>query len=362
MNRLRTNAVCLVVALSLAVTYFYMIRPLALGRPNDKTNLWVFSAMSKSSPHLGAIYPVWRSRVAGMWISGQLMDDAVKNGQLSAEDLQDAFGLYHSVWLFLFFVMLGFLVTDPLFAIMACFGCMFYMFTPRAAMYSYPWDIPAMLFFTLNYLLWRKGQYAVMLAIMIIGYLFKETIMLSGVLYLFSDLPKWHKVRYLVATVAIATVMKASITLGVDGKISFVTNQFISGTQANAFIDSTFLHNVKELTTPTMNHFLFVNGGTFILSLLLPMRTRIEKGTKAMLGLFSVASMLAGALNEFRIMLDILPISILAVREYLQVPAIAAVLEAQSLAKPVPKVAKIAGGGRSGVSKFRQPTSTESGF
>jgi hypothetical protein len=319
-NSLKAKAAYLFVALSLAITYFYMIRPLALGRPDDKTNLWVFSAMSKSNPHLNAIYPVWRSRVAGMWISGQLFDRLVKNGQVTVDDLQDSFGLYHAVWLFAFFVMLVFLAADPLFAMVACFGCMFYMFTPKAFMYSYPWDIPSMLLFTLNYLLWRRGHYAVMLAVMFIGYPFKETIILSGVLYFFTDLSKREKLQYVIGTAAAALLMKVAITLAVDGKISLMTNQFIGGAQPNLIKDSTFLYNIGELATPALNHFLFVNGGTFILSLLLPMRTRVQKGTKAIIGIFSLASMLAGALNEFRIMLDVLPISIFAVREYLQTP------------------------------------------
>jgi hypothetical protein len=355
-NAFKTKAICLFVALSLVVTYFYLIRPFALGRPNDSTNLWVFSAMSKTNPHLSALYPAWRLRVAGLWISGLLFDAAVKGGQLAAEDLQNAFGLYHAVWLFVFFVMLIFLAADPLFVLIACFGCMFYMFTPKAFLYSYPWDIPAMLFFTLNYLLWRKGQYAGMLAVMVVSYPFKETVVISGVLYFFTELTKWQKLQYLVSVAAVALVMKIAITIGVDGKLSLVSNQFFSGGQPNLIKDSTFLYNVKELATPTLNHFIFVNGGTFILSLLLPMRTRIEKGTKAILCLFSAASVLAGALNEFRIMLDVLPISIVALREYIQSPARPAVPVAQPLVKAAQKGLAFGGVRRAASKPGQSPT------
>jgi len=195
-----------------------------------------------------------------------------------------------------------------------------------------------------------------MLAVMIVGYPFKETIMLCGVLYFFAEVPRWKRLRYLAATVAIALAMKAAITLGIDGRVSFVTNQFVSGSQGHLFADSTLLSNIRELATPSVNHFIFVNGGTLILSLLLPMRTRIEKGTKAILGLFAVASMLAGAINEFRIILDILPISILALREYLQGPSAAAAPEGQSVAMADPNAAKISRATRP-VAKFKQPLS-----
>jgi hypothetical protein len=155
---------------------------------------------------------------------------------------------------------------------------------------------------------------------MFVGYFFKETIILSGILYFFTGLPKWHKVRYLVATGVIAFIMKVGITLVVDGKISLVTNQFIGGHSANALKNTQVFINLKELTTPTLNHFIFTNGGTLIISLLLPMRTQMERGTKAVIVIFSLAALMAGAVNEYRIMLDILPISILAVREYLLNP------------------------------------------
>lgn len=318
MNVLKTRLICIFVSLSLAVTYFYTVKQWAMGIPGNGTNFWVFSAMSKVNPHLDSIYPVWRSRIAGMWISGKLVDSAVENGQLKIEDAQRVFGMYHAVWLFLFFLMIIFLVKEPLFIITSCYACMLYMFTPRSSCYAYPWDIPAMLFFTLNYLFWREKRYNLMLVVMFVGYFFKETIIISGVLYFFTDLSKWRKIQYLIATAAIAFILKVGITLGIDGKISLVTNQFISGNQGHLFKDSTFFINIVELMTPNLNHFIFVNGGTFIISLLLPMRTQVEKGTKLVLGAFFLASLLAGALKEFRIMLDILPISILAIRDYLQ--------------------------------------------
>ena len=61
---------------------------------------------------------------------------------------------------FLFFVMLLFMAEDPVFVILGCFAGLFYMLTPRAVYYSYPWDMPSMIFFTLSYLLWLKKRTA----------------------------------------------------------------------------------------------------------------------------------------------------------------------------------------------------------
>jgi hypothetical protein len=79
----------------------------------------------------------------------------------------------------------------------------------------------------------------------------------------------------------------------------------------------TLITNIKELFTPDWNHFIFVNAGTFIAAMFLPMRTKIELGTKVILLLFFCGQMFAGALHEYRIMLESLPISILYLRQSL---------------------------------------------
>src|SRR5215469_18876537 len=98
MNTIKAKLVCLFVALSLVVTYYYIVKPFAMGTPGNGTNFWVFSAMAGSNPHLSNIYPVWRSRVGGMCISGRLVDSVVKDGQLRIEDAQQVFGIYHAAW------------------------------------------------------------------------------------------------------------------------------------------------------------------------------------------------------------------------------------------------------------------------
>src|SRR5208282_6725512 len=72
-----------------------------------------------------------------------------------------------------------------------------------------------------------------------------------------------------------------------------------------------------NIFTPTVNHFIFVNAGTFLVALFLPMRTKIQRGTKAIILLFFAGELLSGSLNEFRIMLEVLPVSILYLKQTL---------------------------------------------
>src|SRR5690349_19701564 len=84
----KTKLIGLFIALSLSVTYFYMIRPWAMGMPGNSTNLWVFTADSKVSNHLSSLYKVWRPRIGGLWISGRMVDSIIKDGLINPQDYQ----------------------------------------------------------------------------------------------------------------------------------------------------------------------------------------------------------------------------------------------------------------------------------
>lgn len=324
-NAVKVRLIGLFIALSLSVTYYYLIKPWAMGIPGNSTNFWVFSAMSHANYHLNSLYEVWRPRVGGLWLAGRLVDSVVHNGQLKIEDIQHVFGLYHACWLFLFFAMLVFLVEDPIFIILGCFAGLFYMLTPRTSYYSYPWDMPSMLFFTLSYLLWLRKRYLFMLVVILFGTFFKETVAVTALLFFFTDLSWGKRVAYFMAAFFSTLFLKIAITLAVDGKIEILTQDLTRGNPSGKLM--TLVYNIKDLFNPQWNHFVFVNAGTFIVALLLPMRTKIEMGTKAILLLFFCGQMLAGSLNEFRIMLEVLPVSILYLKQTLdswkgKIPAI----------------------------------------
>jgi hypothetical protein len=335
-NAVKVKLVGLFIALSLAVTYYYLIKPWAMGTPNNQTNFWVFSATSKANYHLDSIYEVWRPRIAGMWISGRLVDSIVKNGQISVEDVQNVFGLYHACWLFAFFVMLIFLVEDPIFVMFGCFAGLFYMFTPRAQHYSYPWDLPSMTFFMLSYLLWQRKKYDWMLVVIFIGYAFKETVLVTAVLFFFTDLSWRKRIIYFVIACVSTTILKFGITLLIDGKIEILTQDLTHGSGKL----ETLTGNLKELFTPDWNHFIFVNAGTFVVAMFLPMRTKVEWGTKVMLLVYFCGEMLAGALHEYRIMLEAVPVSVLYLRQSLWDPKSKTPVPPQIEAKEKPAASK----------------------
>ncbi|HMP81988.1 MAG TPA: hypothetical protein PKA41_04690 [Verrucomicrobiota bacterium] len=339
-NVIKIRLIGLFVALSLSVTYYYLVAPWALGIPGNSTNLWVFSAMSKPSYH-PEVLGVWRPRVAGLWIAGRMMDGIVKEGYINAEDYQQqkivllraptqdnqgaygqymevedyrrVFALYQACWMFLFFGMLVFLLKEPVFTILGIFAGMLYIFTPLAAHYFYPWDLPSVTAFTLSILLWQRKRYNLMLAVIFFGYAFKETVAVTALLYFFTEMPIRKRVLYFVAAAVSTTVLKLAIMKGLYGVWKL-------GTQDVVLSDGNILFfvNIGRLFAPTWNSVWFVNAGTLLVALLLPARNRTDWGIKIVLLAFCGGQMVSGGITEFRIWLEVLPISLILLRDYLK--------------------------------------------
>jgi hypothetical protein len=180
-----------------------------------------------------------------------------------------------------------------------------------------------MTFFTLNFLLWKKKLYAWMLPVFVIGQFFKETVAVTAVLYFFTDLNWQKKIRYFALAFVLTIIVRLTITKLIEGHVVVITevrqgetHGFFSYLRHNFF--EYFVVNVKFLLSLQWNQFVFVNAGVFVVSLFLPIRTKIEMGTKAVLLLFFCGQMVAGCVNEFRLMLEVLPISILYLRQTLE--------------------------------------------
>jgi hypothetical protein len=339
-NMLKVRLIGVFVALSLSVTYYYIVKPWAMGVPGNSTNLWVFSAMSKANYHAETL-GVWRPRVAGLWLAGQMFDDIVKDGEINVQDYQsqkivvigvrsqenqkvfgryinvqdyqNVFGLYHACWLFIFFLMLLFLVERPVFMILGCFAGIFYMYSPLANYYFYPWDFPSLTAFTLSCLLWQRKNYNLMLAVIFVGYGFKETVAVTALLYFFTSLPIWKRVAYFLAAAVSTSLLKLVIMQIVYGTIKMVTQDIIlSDGRVLLFV------NIARLYTPQWNHVMFVNAGTLVLALLLPARNRTDWGLKAVLLAFFAGQMVSGSISEYRVWLEALPLSMICLRDYLQ--------------------------------------------
>jgi len=305
-NSVKIKLVAAFLALSFCATWFVFTHAAAHGNDHNSFNLYIFVADSHIGGHYDKLAEVWKPRIGGNWIAGRLCDAFVKDGDLSWPAYENIFAFYHAAWLLLIFGALIFLADNPLFVIPLVYAGMTYMLTPPDNVIITPWDLPSMFFWTVSYLFWQRKYYLPMLAVIVFGTAFKETVAVSAFLFFFTTL-SWRRRWTLFGAAFVACLLlKMWITYAVLGHIRIFTADTPGHTGFNVFTD---------LINPHVNHFIWVNGGTFVVALCLPMKTLIDRGTKFILIVFligmTVACFLAATIYEFRQFLDVLPLSVL---------------------------------------------------
>jgi hypothetical protein len=150
-----------------------------------------------------------------------------------------------------------------------------------------------------------------MLPVLVVGFLFKETVVVTAVLFLFTDLPRWERLKFVLAALLWALLLKVAIAVAVEGHFAVVPKQ-----ASGYFTASPVLVNLAEVFLASWNHVIFVNGGTLFLVLVLPRKSKAETGDRVLLWAFFGCTFFGGSLAEFRILLEVLPVSVMFLRRY----------------------------------------------
>jgi hypothetical protein len=126
----------LLVALSLTVTFYFLVRPTCLPyRDGNAVSKSVFCYLSEHvSPETKAQVQLnWKKRLAGPMLSAWLLDVKFKGQkEFDQNGFQDVFGFYHATWLFLLFLLLILYRRDALWIILGVFGGLMYNLTDPA--------------------------------------------------------------------------------------------------------------------------------------------------------------------------------------------------------------------------------------
>lgn len=304
----RIKLVAAFIGLSLCATWFLLTRAQANGNSVNTLTPFIFAADSHIHGHYDQLRPIWQARIASNWLAGRLCDAVAQNGVLADEPYENVFGLYNAGWLALTFALVIWRVENPVSVIPFIFAGMCYSLTPPGDVTFYPWDMPSMFFWTLSIVLWQRRQYPWMLAVIVGGTAFKETVAVTAFLFFFTTMKRSRRWAYFGAAFVACLLLRLWITEAVMGGPRVSTMDTGGHTRWGVFID---------LLTPQVNHFIWVNAGTFVVALFLPMKTLIDRGTKFVLLVFlagmTVTVMLGGERYEFRQFLDVLPMSVLYV-------------------------------------------------
>ncbi|MGA2243201.1 MAG: hypothetical protein ABSH11_14345 [Verrucomicrobiota bacterium] len=302
------------IALSLSAAYFFFVKNYAVGVPGNMTNGEVFTSCSLSNFQLDGLYDVWIGRLSGLLLSGQLFDFLVNHSTGNIDQYRSIFGLYHGLWLFLLFLVVILALRHSLFINLGIFAGLMYNFLPASGLYFYPWDIPATLFFTLAVLLFERRQILLMAAATCVGCFFKETVLVCALLVLFAGQWKWWKRILAFAGMVAVYVLGKKLLLNHLHIKAAVLSMNDATNWAGLMSPRILIENLKVLFSPLAIYVIFANAGSMAAVLVLGWRRRFLPYMVLILA-FLAGQVMYGAFLEFRIFMQILPLSLILLSE-----------------------------------------------
>lgn len=302
------------VALVLSVAYFFCVKPYAVGIPGNTTNGYVFTSLSLSNFQPELIYDVWKGRLSGMLLSGYLFDLLVNHSTGNFQQYFVLFGLYQALWLFLMFFIIILSLRCSLLINLGIFAGLMYNFLPASGLYFYPWDIPATLFFTLAVLFFERGRLWLMTAAVCVGCFFKETVLVCALLTLFAGPWKWWKRILVFGGLAAVYVLGKKILLAQLQLKGAALSMNDAKSLAGLLDPKIFLGNLRLLFSPFAFYVILANAGTMAAVLAGGWRRRFLPYMTVILA-FLAGQIMYGAINEFRIFMQILPLSLILLIE-----------------------------------------------
>jgi hypothetical protein len=201
-----------------------------------------------------------------------------------------------------------------LFFIFGTFASLSFALMPRLEMSVrfYPWDMPALFFFTVFVILFIQKKYWWIFAILPIGMGFKETVFILCISFLFAELPWKQRLYMLAGSAALCMLTKISIDLYVHSPLFFSMYVFQNeGSSTSLFL----LGNLDDLRNVLPD---FINGGTLLAFYLVPHIDKNIVYLKLISVPFILGNLLFGILIEYRVWLEMIPFALYALHTAIQ--------------------------------------------
>jgi hypothetical protein len=304
----------LLMAFLLSTVYGFFVKYYAVGIRDNFTNGLMFTSCSLSNFQLENIYDVWKGRLSGLLMSGSLFDFLVNHSTGSVDQYKNIFGLYQGLWLFLLFLVVMLALRHSLFINLGIFAGLMYNLLPASGLYFYPWDIPATLFFTLAVLLFERRQMWLMVAATCAGCFFKETVLICALLVLFAGQWKWWRRILVFAGIVAVYVLGKKILLDHLYVRAAALSMNNARDWSGLLSPKILIENLKTFFSPVAIYVIFANAGTLAAVLVLGWRRRFLPYMVLILT-FLAGQFMYGAFQEFRIFMQILPLSLILLTE-----------------------------------------------
>jgi hypothetical protein len=253
----------------------------------------------------------WSPRVLSKALGSFFARGSIEGREIVPGRFVHLVGLYASLWLGLIFLAYVILLREnALIPILGTYCGVAFGYMPGIADRLFPWDLPALFFFTLFICLLYAGKTRFFLPILPIAVLFKETACVLAIGYLFLESSRRNRILAFgvalalgVATKLIADWATVSGTgLGLDASKLVANFRFI-------FLGE-FPHPEWYIPLQRINHPLLINAGLSLAFILHPSKGRHAKALWAVFLAFTASALIWGLILEYRIWFEMIPVSL----------------------------------------------------
>ena len=219
-------------------------------------------------------------------------------------------GSHAAAWLFLANALLivAFGRRAPL-LMWGVFAAVGFGYAPGLVTRVYPWDLPALFFFTAFVALLHHGRWRWLPAVVLVGLLFKETTAVLCLAPLARELPWRRRLREVGLLAAAFVALKIGVDLLVGNPLPLLSPTVRPPDGGTLRL----VENLAAFGTLSPAHPLWINAGTLIALFLVPGRDRDLLVLKTMAAEFTVSLLLFGSITEYRIWFEAAPLAVYAI-------------------------------------------------
>lgn len=302
---LRDWGTLVLLVLALSVCVFYLTAGLA---PLHPDNRHTFVTSHIEAARHAELRQEWRPRVLSNG-AADLVSRLVWMGGVRSPDLHltVTVGLYSALWLLLAnAVLLWGFGRRALFLIWGVFAAVVFGYCPGIVNRVYPWDLPALFFFSAFVACYHRKAYKALPVVILLGLLFKETTAVLCLSFFFLDIPMRERLRYFIVTAVLFVAAKVSVDLAVHNRIPF----FSMTSSPPAGGSPRFVANLRTLAGAHLAHPVFINAGTLVALAILPGRSRALSMVRWVAIAFAVNTFFFAMIDEYRIWFELAPLAV----------------------------------------------------
>jgi hypothetical protein len=302
------------VALALCLMLYHEVRAIA--------PLQTHSAETFAAHKLGIRFPVtesdlgrmdldrsWRPRVLSNRLGSLAVGGAISGGEIDPRTFAHLAGLYSALWLALVFLVYSFFLREKaLIAVLGTFAAVAFGYMPGIADRVYPWDMPALFFYVLFVCLLIRRRSELFLAALPIGVLFKETVGVLALAYLFVEGTRRRRLELFGAALILSVAARAAAGWIAHSMPGSAPSFPLLVANLRFIVTGDFPYKEWYRWVSFWNHPLLLDAGLLLAFLLHPFRDANTRMLRVLVGVFAVGNLLSGIVFEFRIWFELIPV------------------------------------------------------